>query len=519
MIQQDMTTAAATAAGQGPTIRVPVRPVSGAPKPDFLVGHLLQLRREQLAFLDRTARDYGDIVPIRYGPQTVVLLHHPDLIEEVLVTQQRNFAKGRFYRLLGPLLGEGLLTSEGDFWRRQRRLAQPAFHRERVAAYGGTMVAFAERLMAEWRPGEARDVHADMMRVTLEIVVKTLLDADASDEAAAVGEALPVALHELNELMNGLVGLLPAALPTPGKWRLARAIRRLDAMVYRIIRERRAAPADRGDLLSMLMEAQMDAQAEPEGPLGSGGTGATGAVGTPTVGDAAPGGPPAHMTDRQLRDELMTIMLAGHETTALALTWTWYLLSEHPAVEERLREELHHELGDRPPEVSDLPRLRYTELVLTEAMRLYPPIPIIGRQAIAACEIGGYPLPARTTVSFAQWSVQRDQRFYDEPDAFRPERWADGLAKRLPRFAYFPFGGGPRLCIGNSFAMMEATLVLATIAQRFRLRLVPGHPVVPLPSLTLRPAFGMRMTPTPARGLGESDASGAGPGGAPRAPF
>jgi cytochrome P450 len=463
-------------AATGPAIRVPVRPAAGAPKPDFLVGHLLQITRGQLDFLRHVARDYGDVVPVRYGPQTVVLLQHPDLIEEVLVTQQRNFAKGRFYRLLGPLLGEGLLTSEGELWRRQRRLAQPAFHRERVAAYGDTMVALTERLLEGWRPGEVRDVHADMMRVTLEIVVKTLLDADAAGEASAVGEALPVALHELNGLMNSPAFLLPEAVPTPGKWRLTRAVRRLDDVVYRIIRERRAAPGDRGDLLSMFMAAQVEPE-ESRDPAGA---------------------PPTRMTDRQLRDEVMTIMLAGHETTALALTWTWYLLSEHPAVDERLREELGRELGGRPPAVGDLPRLRYAELVLTEAMRLYPPIPIIGRQAIAACELGGYPLPAGTPVSFAQWSVHHDPRFYDEPEAFRPERWADGLARRLPRFAYFPFGGGPRLCIGNAFAMMEATLLLATIAQRFRPRLVPGHPVVPVPSLTLRPEHGMRMRLDPA---------------------
>jgi cytochrome P450 len=204
------------------------------------------------------------------------------------------------------------------------------------------------------------------------------------------------------------------------------------------------------------------------------------------------------MTDQQLRDELMTIMLAGHETTALALTWTWYLLALHPDVDARLREELLRELSGRPPTVGDLPRLRYAELVITEAMRLYPPIPIISRQAIAACELGGFPVPPGTPVSFAQWSVHRDPRFYDHPDDFRPERWADGLAKRLPRFAYFPFGGGPRLCIGNTFAMMEATLILATIAQRYRPSLVPDHPVVPLPSLTLRPKFGMRMVLHPA---------------------
>jgi cytochrome P450 len=472
-------TAAQTASPRSPApgtpLAVPIRPAAGAPPADPLVGHLLQVRRGMLTFLTRISRDYGDVVPVRYGPQTVLMLHHPDLIEAVLVTQQRNFSKGRFYRLLTPLLGEGLLTAEGDLWRRQRRLAQPAFHRQRVAAYGRTMVAYTERMLAGWRPGEVRDVHADMMRLTLEIVVKTLLDADAAGEAAAVGEALPVALHELNGLMNGPAFLLPQAVPTAGKWRLGRAVRRLDGFVYKLIAERRAAPADRGDLLSMLMAAQDE----------SGG-------GLP--GSAAGGG----MSDRQLRDEVMTIMLAGHETTALALSWTWYLLSEHPAVDARLRDELHATLGGRPPEVADLPRLAYTERVLSEAMRLYPPIPVIGRQAVDACDLGGYHVPAGTPVSFAQWSVQRDPRFFDAPDDFRPERWEDGLARRLPRFAYFPFGGGPRLCIGNAFATMEATLILATVAQRFRPRLAPGHPVVPVPALTLRPANGLRMRVDPA---------------------
>ena len=411
------------------------------------------------------------------------MLHHPALIEEVLVTRQRDFAKGRFYRILGPLLGDGLLTSEGDAWRRNRRLAQPAFHRQRVAAYGRTMVDATERLLREWQPGAVRDVHADMMRLTLNIVVKTLLDADAEGEAAEVGQALPTALRELDGLMNGPAFLLPQALPTPGKRRLAQAVRRLDAVVYRIIAERRARPGDRGDLLSMLLQAHGEPDA-PDAPE------QTGPQGSPRsrVPERDAG------ADRQLRDEVMTIMLAGHETTALALTWTWYLLSQHPETFEPLREELRRELGGRPPEVSDLPRLPYTEQVLTESMRLYPPIPVIARQAIADCELGGYPVPAGTPVSLAQWTVHRDPRFYEAPEDFRPQRWANGLASRLPRFAYFPFAGGPRGCIGSSFAMMEATMVLATIAQRFRPRLVPGHPVVPLPALTLRPADGLPMT-------------------------
>jgi cytochrome P450 len=348
--------------------------------------------------------------------------------------------------------------------------------------------------LERWRPGEVRDVHEDMMRVTLEIVVKTLLDADVAREAADVGAALPVALRELDALINGPAFLLPDAVPTPGKLRLARAVKRLDAVVYRIIREHRAAPQDRGDLLSMLMQAEF----EPDGAGNQDGPVPAGTAGAQAANGGTQGAPPARMTDQQLRDELMTIMLAGHETTALALTWTWYLLAQHPDVDARLREELRRELGGRPPAVGDLPRLQYTESVITEAMRLYPPIPIISRQAIAACELGGFSVPAGTPVSFAQWSVHRDARFYDHPNDFRPERWAGGLAKRLPRFAYFPFAGGPRMCIGNMFAMMEASIVLATIAQRYRPSVVPGHPVVPLPSLTLRPKFGMRMVLQPA---------------------
>jgi cytochrome P450 len=431
------------------------------PKAHFLIGHLLEIRKDQLGFLTECARTYGDFVPVRFGRRPVYLLSHPDYVEEVLVKQQRNFAKGYFYRILEPLLGNGLVTSEGEFWLRQRRLSQPAFHRERVSAYAEVIVEYTQALLADWRDGDVRDVHEDMMRLTLRVVGKTLFDADLESEAPDVARELTSALVELSNQMIGPEFLLPARVPTPSRVRLQRALRRLDPMVYRIIAERRRSGVDQGDLLSMLLHAQ-----DEDG---------------------------SRMTDSQLRDEAMTIVLAGHETTTLALSWAWYLLSEHPDAEARLAGELHDVLGDRDPTAADAPQLRYTEAVIMEAMRLYPPIFGVGRESIAACEVGGHALPAGSNVYMVPWVIQRDPRFFEAPDAFRPERWLDGLQKRLPRFAYFPFGGGPRLCMGQSFAMLESVLLLSTIARNWRLNLVPGHPVELLPALTLRPKYGLRM--------------------------
>lgn len=400
-------------------------------------------------------------MPLQFGRRPVFLLSHPDYVDEVLVTQQRNFAKGYFYRILEPLLGNGLVTSEGEFWLRQRRLSQPAFHRERIGAYAEVMVDYTQALLADWRDGDVRHVHEDMMRLTLRVVGKTLFDADLESEAPDVARELTSALVELSNQMTGPEFLLPARVPTPSRVRLQRALRRLDPMVYRIIAERRRSGVDHGDLLSMLLRAQ-----DEDG---------------------------SRMTDNQLRDEAMTIVLACHETTALALSWAWYLLSEHPDAEARLADELNDVLGDRDPTVSDTPQLRYAEAVIMETMRLYPPIFGVGRESIAACEVGGHALPAGSNVYMVPWVIQRDPRFFEAPDAFRPERWLDGLQKRLPRFAYFPFGGGPRLCMGQSFAMLESVLLLSTIAHNWRLNLVPGHPVELLPALTLRPKYGLRM--------------------------
>jgi cytochrome P450 len=439
--------------------------MSAAPSPPgprgrLLLGCLADFRRDLLSFMTRVAHEYGDCAAFRLGWKRVCLVSHPDLIEEVLVTQARHFRKHYVLRLLRPTLGNGLLLSEGDFWLRQRRLVQPAFHRDRVNSYGDVMVAYAERLLAGWRDGEVRDLHAEMMRLTLEIVAKTLFDADVAGKAREVGEAMEQGMTTFVRRWRSLYPL-PIWVPTPTNRLLRRVVGRLDRIIYGIIRERRTSGEDRGDLLSMLLHAQ----------------------------DADDG---SRMTDKQLRDEAMTLFLAGHETTANAMAWTWYLLAQHPDVEARLTAELDAVLAGRAPTVADLPRLRYAEAVILESMRCYPPVYGFGREALDDCTVGGYRIRRGTTVIMSQWVVHRNPRYFPDPEKFDPDRWADGLAKRLPRFAYLPFGGGPRACIGNSFAMMEAVLLLAAISQKWRFSLLPDHPVIPLPTVTLRPKYGIR---------------------------
>ena len=432
------------------------------PRGHALLGSLRDLNRDQLGFYARCARQYGDVVPVRLGPSRGLLIYHPDAIEEVLVTRNRDFIKSRGIRLLRAFLGDGLFTAEGDLWLRQRRLMQPAFHRQRVAAYGEVMATYAARRAAGWHEGAVLDIHEEMMDVTRAIVAKTLFGADVSEEARVIGDASEVVMEYFGKRFGSLLAqLLPLWLPTPENLRLQRAIRHLDAVVYRMIADRRRNPEDRGDLLSILLQAQ----------------------------DADDG---SRMTDRQVRDEVMTLFLAGHETTAVALSWAFYLLAQHPEADARLADELRA-LAGGPPAVADLPALRYAEMVVTESMRLYPPAYGIGREAARATEVAGQPLPAGSIVIMPTWVVHRDGRWFDEPETFRPERWAETAARRLPRFAYLPFGGGPRQCIGNTFATMEATLILAAIAQRFRLALMPGQRVTPTPYVTLRPEPGIRM--------------------------
>jgi cytochrome P450 len=414
---------------------------------------------DPLKYFTGLMREYGDIVSLRVLNFRILLLNHPDHIEDVLVNHPRKFVKGRVLQANKRVFGRGLLTSEGDFWLRQRRLAQPAFHRARIASYASTMVEYTERLLHDWQNGEERDIHKEMMRLTLQIVGKTLFDADVERDAQEVGKSLELLL-ELGANFRRTI-FIPHWLPTPTNLRQERAIRQIEKVLYRIIAEKRASGRDSGDLLSMLLAAQDD-----DG---------------------------SRMTDQQLRDEAITLFLAGHETTANTLSWTWWLLAQNPAVEAKLHAELRTVLAGRDPSLDDLPKLVYTNHIITESMRLYPPAWGTARTAIEDHEIAGYAVPKGSGVSFAQWTVHRDARWYDAPEEFRPERWEGDLLKRNPKFAYFPFGGGPRQCIGNSFALMETALTLATIAQQYRFRLVEGHPVVPLASITLRPRYGIRV--------------------------
>lgn len=429
------------------------------PKSRFLIGNFPLGSPDPLGLLTRWAHEYGDIVYYRAFHFPVYFLNHPDLFEYVLVTNRDNFIKGRGFQSNRRIFGNGLLISEGDFWLRQRRLVQPAFHRDRIAAYAEVMVAFTERMLATWRDGETRDVHQDMMRLTLEIVARALFSADIAAEVDAVGTALEIFMQQ--NMRGRMLFPLLRSLPTPGNLRYWRAVKRLDRIVYDIIRERRAERNDNGDLLSMLLHAQ-----DEDG---------------------------GRMTDQQLRDEAVNLILAGHETTALALSWTWWLLSCHPEVEARLLAEIREVLGGRTPSVHDVPRLAYTEMVVKESLRLYPPVYAMPRIALEECEMGGYRVKARASVVISQWVMHRDPRYFTEPERFKPERWTKEFEKQLPKFVYLPFGGGPRLCIGQPFAMMEAVLLLATIAQKFQLRLAPDPPVEVLPTMTLRPKHGIKV--------------------------
>jgi len=439
-----------------------VRTVSSPPGPKGrLIGdNLREYARDPLGYLSDRAREYGDVVGLRFMGQNLYLLSDPDLIEYVLIENNRNFTKTRILKRNRRLLGEGLLTSEGEFWRRQRRLAQPAFHRKSVAAYGEVMVTYAKRSLEAWRDGQTIDVHEEMMHLTLEIVAKCLFDADLGARATDVGKAMKVALENFSS-QRRLVRI-PRGVPTPHNIRFEMAARSLDEIIGAIIEGRRKSGEYRGDLLSMLVLAE-DEDGE-------------------------------RMTDKQLRDEMMTLFLAGHETTANALSWTFWLLSLSLNAEAKLAEELERVLGDRTPTMSDLSDLPYVERVVKESMRLYPPAWVVGREAIAECEIGGYRMPAGTTALMSQWVMHRDPRYHENPERFDPDRWTAEYAKALPRFAYFPFGGGPRQCIGAGFAMTEACLLLATLAQRFRMDLAPGQRVEPYASITLRPKEGIRMS-------------------------
>jgi cytochrome P450 len=425
-----------------------------------------RFQREPLSVFFELNREFGHIVRYK-GLWTAYQITHPRDIEHVLQTNSQNYRKGRQYQEFRASIGNGLLISDGEFWRRQRRLAQPAFHRQRINAFGETMTNSAETMLARWHAdaasGEPFNVVAEMMRLTLEIVGLTIFGTDLSAETDHIARSLDIArAHAIRRMWQPVK--LPITFPTRANRAFLRAIRESEQVIYRMIDARRRGEVTTDDLLSLLMRARDEETGEG-------------------------------MSDEQLRAEAATILTAGHETTALALSWTWYLLAGHPDVEARLHAELDAVLGGRTtPAVEDLPRLAYTRMVIEEAMRLYPPVWVIGRTAIGDDEIGGYRIKANSEIIMCLYVTHRHPEFWDEPDKFDPERFTPERVAARPRYAYFPFGGGPRQCIGNNFALMETQLVLATVAARYRLRLTPGQRVEPEASITLHPRHGIRMT-------------------------
>lgn len=427
--------------------------------PMSTLGALRALRRDPIGLFAHAA-SFGDVSHVRLPRVSLYVLNHPDLVRDVLVEHHRSFRKGPTMDAARRMLGESLLTSEGKHHQGQRRLIQPIFHHERIAGYGAAMVELANRAAARWSDGQALDIHAEMARLTLAIVGRTLFDVDVeADRAREVAGALDETLAQFNRAFSPFLRV-SERLPLPANRRFEHAREVFDRTIHEMIRDRRRGGLEGGDLLSLLLRAR-------EGGAG--------------------------MTDEQVRDEAITLFLAGHETTSNALTWTWYLLAEHPSVRSALDAELDGVLAHGPPTVADVSDLPYTDAVLRESMRCYPPAWAIGRRALADHEADGYMIPAGSVLVVSPWLLHHDPRWWDEPATFRPERWLGGEGDR-PRHAYLPFGAGPRMCIGEDFARMEAVLVLAAIARRWRFAHDPSHRVELQPVITLRPRTGMPVT-------------------------
>lgn len=445
-----------------------------------LVGALPKMRKDPLRFLVEAAERYGDVVSLGgVGRQRFFLVSHPRDVEHVLKANHRNYVKGANFNLLKRFVGEGLFLSEGAKWRRQRRLLQPAFHQSRIAALAGTMVAETEAMLARWEAvaerGELMELEREMMHLSLQIAMKTLFGTDLGARAEAIRAAVSYNFRYLHERVWAIAPL-PPWVPTAANRRFLRAVASLDAIVHEVLAERRRAGrrAEEGDdVLSMLLSARDEETGEG-------------------------------MTDREIRDEVLTLLVAGHESAALTLTWTLYLASRHGAIERRLHGELDAVLGGRPAGFADLPRLPYATMFLHESMRLYPAFWMFTRTPVEDDEIAGHRIPAGSIVVLSSYVTHRHRGFWRNPEGVDPERFLPESAGVRPPFAYFPFGGGPRVCIGNRLSELQSLVVLSTIAQRYALHLVPGHPVEPQATLSLRPRHGMRMTletrrPAPAR--------------------
>ena len=425
-------------------------PISASPS-----SLLLAMRSDPLKFFTTLAREHGDIVRFRVGDHEhdIFLLNHPDYIRDVLVTQDRNFTKWFAVDRIKEVLGEGLFVSEGEFHRRQRRLSQPAFHGERIATYAAEMVSLARRLRERWSEGAVLDISREMNWLAMMIVGRTLFGANVESDSEEIRDALDEILEQFER----------SILPNAERDDFEKALQRLDATVYRIIQQRRASNEDRGDLLSMLLHAQ---DTEGEG---------------------------ARMSDLQLRDEAMTIFLAGHETSANAMAWTWYLLSQNPEWEKKLHDEIDDHLDGRSPRIGDVFELAVTGRIFAEALRLYPPLWAVGRRAMVECQIGPFAIPAGSVVILSSFVTQRDPRWFPDPLRFDPDRWQAEAKAERPRFSYFPFSAGSRSCLGEAFATTEGILCLATIAQKWKFQLAPDAKIALQPQLTLRARHGIRM--------------------------
>jgi len=443
------------------------------PGPTYILPYRLvrKFLHDPLKLLIDISHTYGDIAHFKFGSQNVYLLNNPDYIEDVLVTNYKKFIKSRGLQVSKRLLGNGLVTSEGEYHDLQRHLIQPTFYPKRIKTYSDMMIKQANDMCNSWHDGAILDIHKEMTKLTLAIICKTVLGYDIDPEHDEVGDALLTCMKYFNRLLMPFGELIEKIPLLPINKGFQKAKKDLDSIVYSIIKEHRKK-LDKGDdteshddLLLTLLQAQ-----DEEAGIG-------------------------RMTDEQLRDEVMTIFLAGHETTANALTWTYYLLSENPLIETRLQEELYSTFGNSrtPITVDDVPKLQYTEKLLTESMRLFPPAWALGRQAIDDYKVGGYSVPKGSIILMSQYVMHRDPRYFPEPDRFYPDRWTEEFKKQLPRFSYFPFGGGIRGCIGEPFAWMEGILLIATICRQWRLKHIPSHKVELKPLITLRPKYGMQM--------------------------
>lgn len=438
--------------------------VKMGPKGLPISGNLLSFRKDPLRFLREAQQQYGDVVHIRFGPSRhVYLISDPDMIKEVMLTKQDSFMKAKGLQTAKAVVGEGILTSEGEKHIRQRRLMQPSFRKDRIARYSEAMVELTDSMLQSWADGQTREIAEDMMELTLSIITKTMFGAAMSEGFEEIGRAVEVGMKYISNKATSFIDL-PESFPTKSNKEFKEASQTLDRTIYDIIQQRRQYPdTGREDLLSKLLAARD----EEDG---------------------------AGMNDRQLRDEVMTIFLAGHETTANTLSWTWYLLSQNPEAERKFHQELDTVLQGRKPVYEDLDRLPYLQQVIWESMRIYPAVWAVNREVVREVEIGGHTFEKGDTVMMSQYVMHRNPKYYQDPDQFIPERFEGDLLKKIPQYAYFPFGGGPRICIGNHFALMEASLILARIGSEYKLRMAPDHaPVEPEPLITLRPKYGLKM--------------------------